>query len=51
MGKMRVYAFFDISRVADEHERLIVKVSGRGVIDNRLCITSMALKEERREEA
>ena len=29
-GKMRVNAFFDISRVANEHERLIVKISGRG---------------------
>ena len=29
-GKMRVNAFFDISRVANEHERLIVKIFGRG---------------------
>ena len=29
-GKMRANAFFDISRVANEHERLIVKISGRG---------------------
>ena len=29
-GKMRVNAFFDISRVANEHERLIVKISNRG---------------------
>ena len=29
-GKMRVNAFFDISRVANEHERLIVKISDRG---------------------
>ena len=28
-GKMRVNAFFDISRVANEHERLIVKISDR----------------------
>lgn len=38
-GKMRVNAFFDISRVANEHERLIVKISGRGGIgDDRLLI-------------
>ena len=29
-GKMRVNAFFDISRVANEHERLIVKTFDRG---------------------
>ena len=51
-GKMRVNAFFDISRVANEHERLIVKISGRGgVIPNLLFFTSMPLKEERREAA
>lgn len=38
-GKMRINAFFDISRVANEHERLIVKISGRGGIgDDRLLI-------------
>lgn len=50
-GKMRVNAFFDISRVANEHERLIVKISGRGVIPNLIFFTSMPLKEERREAA
>ena len=51
-GKMRVNAFFDISRVANEHERLIVKISDRGgVIPNLLFFTSMPLKEERREAA
>ena len=29
-GTMRVNAFFNISRVANEHERLIVKISDRG---------------------
>ena len=39
-GKMRVNAFFDISRVANEHERLIVKISGMGGVigDDRLLI-------------
>ena len=50
-GKMRVNAFFDISRVANEHERLIVKISNSGVIPNLLFFTSMPLKEERREAA
>ena len=51
-GKMRVNAFFDISRVANEHERLIVKIYGRErVIPNLLFFTSMPLKEERREAA
>ena len=50
-GKMRVNAFIDISRVANEHERLIVKISGRDVIPNLLFFTSMPLKEERREAA
>lgn len=50
-GKMRVNAFFDISRVANEHERLIVKISDRGIIPNLLFFTSMPLKEERREAA
>ena len=39
-GTMRVNAFFDISRVANEHERLIVKISNRGGVndDDRLLI-------------
>ena len=37
-GKMRVNAFFDISRVANEHERLIVKISNRGGDNTQLPI-------------
>ena len=50
-GKMRVNAFFDISRVANEHQSLIVKISDRGLIPNLLIITSIPLKEERRKTA
>ena len=50
-GKMRVNAFFDISRVANAHDRLLVNISRRGVIPNLLFFTSMPLKEERREAA
>lgn len=50
-GKMKVNASFDISRVANEHERLIAKISGMGVIPCLPFITSMPLKEERREVA
>lgn len=47
-GLMRVNAFFNVSRVANEHERLIVKLCKRGAKSNLPIICLLAVPEERR---
>lgn len=37
-GSMRVNAFFNVSRVANEHERLIVKLCKRGLSENSVSL-------------